>query len=49
MHRQWKQAQVAWEECGDTFWLCRNEVQKAKVWVQPQIKYEQRSRFQFMV
>lgn len=21
MHGQWKQAQVAWEECGDTFWL----------------------------
>jgi len=31
MHKQWKQAQVSWEEYRDAAQLCRGGVRKAKV------------------
>ncbi|KFQ70162.1 hypothetical protein N335_13707, partial [Phaethon lepturus] len=34
MHRPWKQGQVSWEEYRDTVRLCRDEVRKAKTWLE---------------
>jgi len=34
LHRQWKQEQVSWEEYRDTARLCREEVRRAKVWLE---------------
>jgi len=34
LHRQWKQGQVSWEEYRDAAWLCRDEVRRAKAWLE---------------
>jgi len=34
LHRQWKQGQVSWEEYRDAAQLCRDEVRRAKVWLE---------------
>ena len=34
LHRQWKQGQVCWDEYSDAARLCRDEVRRAKVWLE---------------
>ncbi|KFQ81576.1 hypothetical protein N335_14481, partial [Phaethon lepturus] len=34
MNRQWKQGQVCWDEYWDAAWWCRDEVRKAKAWLE---------------
>lgn len=42
-HRHWKQIQVFWKDHEDTAQLCRDEVRKAKAWLEQKLATDTKS------